>query len=264
MPLEIIHGQTLNDAGALTRVTMFGEDSNTIRAYPDNSACWLLGTWNQVFDTGEFSIRAPAMHDNVNGIQGLANSSEVLRYLFPGKMQFMRKQMNTNIFLSGNSGAAQYSVIALLLWYDNLPESKGNYAGFDDVLRRTRQIMSLKHNLTPATETNYTAGEVVVTNQNQFKAGTKYAFLGFKALGNGEVVSLNIRGHDTGNLRIGQPAGFASHYSEPFFYPRLAKFTGLNCIPIFNSENVDNIFIDLAANVATSELNFWSYWAELS
>lgn len=264
MALEIIHGYTENDGGTLTQVTMFGEDSNVIRSYPENSAAWLLGTWNQTHSAGSFEIRAPMMHDNVNGIQGLGLSAEVLRYMFLMKMQYMQRQMNTIIQLEGNSAAAEYSVIALLLYYENLPSSEGRYITFDQLKGSVRQIMTLTHSLTPASTTDYTAGEVITNDQDQFKAGRKYAFLGFKALGNDEIVSLCLRSSDTGNLRIGQPIDYGAHYGEDLFYLDIAKKSGLPTIPVIVAENSDNTYVDLAANVASSLKNFYSYWAELN
>lgn len=263
MPLEIIHGYTVNDSGTLEQVTMFGEDSNVIRNYPDNANAWLLGTWNQSHDTGSFEIRAPSMHDNVNGIQGLALSTEVLRYMFLGKMQYMKNMQNTIIMLEGNSGAGEYSVIALLIYYEQLKASEGNYITYDQFKGKSKQIMSMTHSLTPASTINYTDGEVITTDQDQFKAGKKYAFLGFKALGNDEIVSFCLRSSDTGNLRIGQPAGYGAHYSEDLFYLDIAMKSGLPVIPVISAENADNTYLDLAANVATSAKNFYSYWAEL-
>jgi len=262
MPLEVISAYG-EDQAANTRLTMFGEDSNVIRNFKAGSKAYLLQSWIESESAGVDCfgyIRSPRLHDNVNGIQYVSNSCSLGLY---GKMQSMIAQDNLNLFTGTLIGAAEYDIHHHLIYYEDLPQAMGKYATWDEIKDKMGQIMTLQHTITPTDPTDYSAGEVVTTDQDEFDALKDYAFLGFVLMTAGGNGCAFLRGHDTGNLRIGLPIINSPRGSWELPFVQLAKRTGLPVIPIVNAANKDNTFVDMASCETMNPWVFFSYWAQL-
>ncbi len=261
MPLEILSGFTTDVSGVKTRVTMFTDDSNIIRTGIKTEDIYLLAIWSgSEGSEGVGEIKSPRMHDNVNGIQySIAQGGDVGVPLFPN-LQRLITQDNLNIFMTTNVGLNAYANVHMLIYYDDLPASQGNYINYEQLLQSKNQIMTLKHSITPDSHVNYSGGEVVTTDQDQFESLKNYAFLGFKNIASINGSALCLRGHDTGNLRIGQPINSSQRENMRPYFVDLAKESKLAVIPLINAANKDNTFIDMASQSTFEASSFYSYW----
>jgi hypothetical protein len=262
MPLEVISAYGTNQA-ANTRLTMFGEDSNVIRNFPNGKKASLLCMWGTSGGDDVYNavVRSPRMHDNVNGI--MWNPGDDLFYV-PGGVQDLVAQDNLNLFTGDLIGDGGYFGFHHLIYYEDLPSSMGNYATWDEIKDKLGQVMTMNHTLTPASQIDYSAGEVITTNQDEFDALKNYAFLGFgKWDPSDQNTSFFLRGHNTGNLRIGLPFGLGNVFGPELPFITLAKATGLPVIPIINAANKDNHFIDCYAGENVGDSYCLSYWARL-
>lgn len=262
MPLEVITAYAVDQA-ANSRLTMFGEDSAVIRNFKSGSKAYLLKSWGESDTNGDDAfgvIRSPRMHDNVNGIQYTFDSRWAGFY---GKMQSLVAQDNLNLFTGVAVGAAAYDNHHHLIYYEDLPQAMGNYRTWDEIKDKMGQIMTLQHTITPVSSTDYSAGEVITTDQDEFDALKNYAFLGFNAYEPAETSCIFLRGHDTGNLRIGLPFCInAGAIDQPPFVT-LAKETGLPVIPVINAANKDNTYVDCCGSENLNAIKCFSYWAQL-
>jgi hypothetical protein len=262
MPLEVISAYATNQA-ANTRLTLFGEDSNVIRNFKSGSKAYLLQSWIESESNGQTSfgiIRSPRMHDNVNGIQYVSESISLGLY---GKMQSMVAQDNLNLFTGVAVAQDEYDIHHHLIYYEDLPQAMGKYAKWDDIKDKLGQIMTLKHTITATDNTDYSAGEVITTDQDEFDALKDYAFLGFVSMTPGGDSCVFLRGHDTGNLRIGLPMLNTPRSCWELPFVQLAKRTELPVIPIINAANKDNTFIDTSSCESEGAQVLFSYWAQL-
>jgi len=262
MPLEVISAYG-TDQAANTRLTMFGEDSNVIRNFKSGSKAYLLQSWIESEANGNDAygiLRSPRLHDNVNGIQYVSQSLSLGLY---GKMQSLVAQDNLNLFTGVAVGAGVYDLHHHLIYYEDLPQAMGKYATWDDIKDKMGQIMTIKHTITPTDEEDYSAGEVVTTDQDEFDALKDYAFLGFVTMTLDYDGCAFLRGHDTGNLRIGLPMINQPRVNWELPFVQLAKSTGLPVIPIINAANKDNTFVDMCTTETQDEWTFFSYWAQL-
>ena len=265
MPLEILTGYTTNVAGVNTRVTMFGEDSNVVRTGVKTENIILLDMWAMAQSDvyGVWNVRSPRMHDNVNGIQmPMSRERDDRLPLFP-LYQRLITQDNLNIFMNTNVGEDEYANCHLLIYYEDLPSSQGNFITYEEAKNNLHQIMTLVHTITPTSHVDYSGGEVITTDQDEFDALKNYAFLGFKTYDEVDVSALCLRGHNTGNLRIGQPCTDSCRFLNRPYFIDMAKKSGLPIIPVINAANKDNTFIDCAGGTAFEAIKFYSYWLQL-
>jgi len=260
MPLEVISAYATNQAAG-SRMTMFGDDSNVLRNFKDGAKAYLLNVWGEYeSDAGWGLVRSPRMHDNVNGIQTIweCEGNE-----FVHKQQELIAQDNLNIYTGVAVAENEYANVHHLIHYESLKASMGNYTTLDQLNGKLGQVMTLKHTVTPTVSINYSGGEVCITDQDEFDALKDYAFMGFRKFSGDGMSCAFLRGHDTGNLRIGHPfTGFDQGNNEYFFFD-LARKTGLPVIPIINAANKDNTFVDMCSCETTGENTFFSYWAEI-
>jgi hypothetical protein len=200
------------------------------------------------------------MHDNVNGIQYILESPGNQFY---HKQQELIAQDNLNLYTGSVKAADEYANHHYLIYYEALKASMGNYKTFEELRGKLGQVMTLKHSVTATSNTNYSGGEVCITDQDEFDALKDYAFMGFRRLSGDGYDCAFLRGHDTGNLRIGQPFYHDKNVTPEYFFFDLARKTGLPVIPIINAANKDNTFVDVSSCETLAETVFFSYWAEL-
>ncbi len=265
MPLEIISAYDNDNAGVLQRLTMFGEDSNVVRSGTGNGDIYLLDAWVPgVGEPGVCNIRSPRMHDNVNGIQiPLTGGPASQLPLFPNFQKFI-SQDSLNLFITTVIAPTGYANLHLLIYYEDLPESPGKYITHETLLSNKNQIMTLEHEITPTSHVDYSGGLVITDIQDSFRSLESYAFLGFKFIDPVDNTAMCLRGHDTGNLRIGQPMSLFTGSQKDFYFTDLAKKSGLPVIPVINAANKDNTFIDAAAGETLAKITFYSYWELLT
>jgi hypothetical protein len=260
MPLEVISAYAVNQA-ANSQLTMFGDDSNVLRNFADGKKAYLLNIWGEDESADSFGyVRSPRMHDNVNGIQYVLEGPGNQFY---HKQQELIAQDNLNLYTGTVKAADEYANHHFLIYYEALKASMGNYKTFEELRGKLGQVMTLKHTITPTSNTNYSGGEVCITDQDEFDALKDYAFMGFRNFFYDANGCVFLRGHDTGNLRIGHPFQTDVSATNEYFFFDLARKTGLPVIPIINAANKDNTFVDCCSCETQNEITFFSYWAEL-
>lgn len=122
-------------------------------------------------------------------------------------------------------------------------------------MERGKNLISVRNTLTLDTDGTYDAEEAINAEYDLLKANTDYAILGAHVRDNTALI--RYRGTDTGNLGVGVPGGIGEQWISGAFFMHMAKFTGLACIPVFNSANKSNMLIDGCAteNDVTEEVS---------
>ncbi len=240
--LELISGFVTAPGATLTALTMNGTDTRQIRNFGQNSQSFLLNSWALNQAAGIFRIRSPLMHDNVQGISAdilIANGRPLMAL---GSMQRLFSQDTLNIELSGSATGSDIEQAGLLIYYENIEGQNSNLKSWSDIKNNIVNIVNVKNTLTMGTAGSYSGEEAIDADVDLLKANTNYAILGcMTTLQQG---SIGWRSADFANFRVGMPGIISDKQLSANWFKNLSIETGLDTIPVFNSANKGNTFID--------------------
>ena len=259
--LELIAGSVSAVGATLTALTMAAGDSATVRNF-DNSKARLLSAWPTGQTTaGFFVIRSPRMHDNVRGITINSPATPQAVTLLAPYCQELVPQDQLNIQLSGSAGAGDLCLASLLIQYDDLPGIDGKFITSEELKAQGKNILTISHALTLATAPNWTGATAINTTNDLMKANTNYALIGYEVTAACGAVS--FRGSDTGNLRVGGPGRLTDVMDTRDWFVKLSDLTGIPCIPVINSANKSNTFVEGHQDENAAATVVTSHWIEL-
>jgi hypothetical protein len=254
--LEIISGYASAPDTTITDITMASGDSKTIRNFSEGEAR-IITAWPTGHTTaGLMQIKSPRMHDNVQGFQMENPATAVIPPLMTPFLQKLVSQDTLFIGLSGSAGTGDLMLASLLIHYDNLPGADANLITPEQLNSRGLNIMSVQNSLTLATATSYSGAQVINTTDDNFKANTDYAIIGFQNTVRCGAVCYS--GSDLANLRLGGPGCAGNLIDTRDWFVKISNLSGLACIPVFNSANKSNFYVegyqdeDAAATVVTT------------
>lgn len=259
--LEILSGGATAPDSTLTSLTMASGDSATIRDFSEGS-CRLLSAWNtQQTTAGSFVIRSPRLHDNVRCLTFQAPVLNYAAQLFLPPVQKLIAQDNLILQISGSAVAGDIELASILVYYDNLPGIDARLISPAEVLARGVNIMSSINTVTSATGPNYTGAEAINAEVDLMKANTDYALLGYFC--SAQCNAVTWRGSDTGNIRLGGPGRLPNIDLTRNWFIQLSELSGLPCIPVINSANKANTFIEVQQDENAAAVTVTSIYVEL-
>jgi len=259
--IELITGRVMSPGSTLTPVTMNGTDSKTIRNAPQEHRPMLLNAWAKNHADGTLRIRSPAMHDNVRGItlQVRGNQPKMLLPQYP--LQPLIPQDTLEIELSGSSTGGEIELCALLIYYPDLPGIAARFITPDELVRRTKHILTIDNNLSLDTSGSYSGEEALNAESDLLKANTDYAIIGYQVYP--AALAVYWKGSDLGNLRLGAPAQANMPLVNRSFFVTLSQKTGLPAIPVINSANVDGVMVGAVQDESGTDIQLTTILAEL-
>ena len=259
---EILSGVAVAPGAALTVVTPALGDAFTIRNFTAGKA-QLLTAWPTGKTTlGEFQIRSPRMHDNVLGIT-LANPVVPGDSpLFIPKLQDLVAQDALIASLSGSAGALEQMLLSLIIAYEDLPGIEGNFITPEELKTRGVDTMTVFNALVPTAGGTYEGPVAINATDDLMKANTPYALVGYMVTVGCHAVTW--RGSDTGNLRIGGPGRINGNLDTRNYFVKLSELSGLPCIPVFNSANKANTFVEVVSDEVAAISSVYSIFVQLS
>jgi hypothetical protein len=226
-------------------------DSLSIRFLDANADIRLIEAWggNNVTKC-DFSIRSPLLHDNTRGIrfahmfnptQSAADGNPQL-YMSP--YEFQRYRPSDTLIVEALGAASDDVTFTQLLWYEGpgVPDSK--FIGFEECMSRMVNLVGIRVSPAGASSTStYGTAEAINADDDRLKANTWYALLGHTT--DLPHTTLTIKGPETGNLRVPMPGSQIEQITAGWFL-ELARRFGKRMIPVFNSNNKANIFVEVA------------------
>jgi hypothetical protein len=259
--LEIISGSASAPSTTYTALTMASGDSNTVRNFSSGEAS-LITAWPTGQTTaGFFRIRSPRMHDNVRGITFENPATPIAPPLMSPYLQKLVAQDQLIIELTGSAGAGDLMLASLLMYYDDLPGNDQRLITPEELVSKGMNIMTVYNAITTATGPDYTGAQVINTTNDLFKANTDYALIGYS--NDVKCGCIGWRGSDTSNLRVGGPGALISEMEKRDWFIKLSNLTGKPCIPVFNSANKSNTYIDIQQDENAVAVNVTSFFVEL-
>lgn len=261
MTYELITGYVTAPGTTLTDITMNSTDSLRIRHFDQGKKAWLVAAWTLNQGAGELVIKSPKMHDAVQNIKLIAPANYCWPLLPIDNPTPIYSDDLLTVQLSGSATAGDVECVALLIAYEDMPASQGRYATADEVRSRTKNLLTIKCDLGTLTATGYAGAQAIIADTDLLKAGTDYAILG--CISNLEVGAVCIRGADTGNLRIGMPSDTTEYDLLCNWFVLLSDELGWPTIPIMNSENKNNTYVEVAKNETSQAVILYWLLAEL-
>ena len=243
----------------LKTVTVSTGDSLQIRSFPAANSAWLEQLFYQGVAKGKNRVESPLVHDNVTGIT--LGTSDTDTNWFMG--QYVRQPVRTTDTLAAFSSAAAGAsgVLALSIYYQNLPSSNARLANWGDISGAIKSIKGLEVDVTSSGTVGTWQDTAINTTDKQLHANTDYAVIGYDA--DTALAVVGVKGNETGNLRVCGP-GVATTIPTPSYYADLSQKLGTPHIPVFNSNNQGAYFVSCLANTASVASKIYLILAELS
>jgi len=249
--LEVITGRVTNPGAAFTALTANTGNTFNIRDFPESSNAYLEGIWTQQATAGQVRVRSPRFHDDVQGIRKIAASASV-RNLFGDEYE-QRLYPNDPLRFDMTGGAAEVDAAAMLVYYRDLGGINARLEMWESIKPRIVDIMGQVVDVAgPATSGDWSAGTTITTPNDNLKADTDYAILGYEV--SAECLAVGISGTDTGNLRVGGPGPTEAIETRDWFVS-LSRAHGAPHIPVFNSNNRGNTLVFVSRITAAGTVN---------
>jgi hypothetical protein len=264
--MELV-GFSLVDAATATAqpMTALNGQTATIRATANgNAPVTLQGIATDFQDAGDFRVRSPRMHDDVNAIR-IAAPAGVPQWganEYFSQPLYSQDTLTVEAVFTAAPTVSHISLGYLNVFYADVP-------GISAVLRSAGEVMPnivdiLAVPVTPtssATAGNWGAGVALNSSVDVFKANTLYALLGYVcpvAFG-----AWSIQGVDVGNLQVGAP-GTTQVRDTRGWFGYMSDETGLPCIPVINSQNKASTLVNVSAIATATALEVTLIMAQLS
>lgn len=248
--LELVSGTVTAPGAVLTALTMAAGNSAQIRSANMSSRISLLNAWAFNNVAGEFVIKSPRLHDNVQGIRMRVRAANTdILYPSVGSAGFAQPLISQDILtllLSGSGVAGNIEDASFLVYYADLPGVQGRFITGDLLQKNGVNDMGQEVSITTTVNPGY-SGQVAINSLfDNFKANTDYALLGY--IVDTQAGSLRIQGVDVGNLGIGGPCNPALRHVTANWFTQLSEAFKLPLIPVFNSQNKSAILVDALGN----------------
>lgn len=259
--LELISGQVTAPGTTLTQLTAFSGNSFTIRNAPEESKIYLLQTWVKSQASGVFRIRSPFLHDNVQGLRFRHKSAQIEPLLPDGYLQNLKPQDTLILEMTGSGTAGDIEQASMLIYYENLPGIEAKLISPSELNDRLDELFTVEVSITAGSSGGYSGEKLISQDFDLFKANTDYAILGY--ITSADCLCVRFRSSDFGNLGIGGPGESGLNLMTRNWFVDLSYNTGLALIPVFNSANRSNTFVDVATDENGGTFNITILMAKL-
>jgi hypothetical protein len=256
--LDTVLTQVTNQT-ALTNVTVAPGDSLTVRAFRSPQQAFLDDIVLKGGQSVTGRLTSPYLHDTTRGITVLTAQAPSVETINNYASQALSSQ--DPMVLQALSGAANSTIAALLTYYTDLGASDARLHLFGDIAGLINQIKPVEVDVTASATIGAWNDTLITTTENLLKANTDYAVLGYIVDVACAVVA--IKGQDTGNLRCGGPGSVLSFVTNTYFVDK-SNTLGRPYIPVINAANVNNTFVSVADNAASTAVKVQMQLAELA
>lgn len=238
--LELITVQaTAPGAGA----AFLAVTGNSLTVRDSRAPVHFVAAWQRSQADGFIRYTSPLLHDAVVGMQ-FAQEASSPYYQFMGPWQQLFPQDAVVAFGAGSAVAGDIDQAFSLWAYDDLPGVDAYLIDEAELNRRGEEVYSFTNTIATGTAGGYSGSELISSEQDQLKANTDYAIIGYSVAGV-SAGAIRYTSVDFGNLGLGGPANNSAEYLQEWFL-RLTRKVGKPLIPVFNSSNKSNTFVDAA------------------
>jgi len=258
---ELITGLAIAPTGVFSAAAALTGNSFTVRDSKNDVR--MVARWDTRQATGITRITSPLLHDSSIGMQHGADDAQTrIQLLMPPQRLYPQDALTVEMTGSAVAGDIEHS--SYLVEYMDLPGVQGRFIGETELIRRAVSLFSNTITISTGTTGQYTGQVAVNSAQDQFKANTDYALVGYE-ITDAPVHAIRYVGPDWGNLGVGGPGidGTLMHDTSDWFL-ELSRITGRAFIPVMNSANKALTLIDAATDENGVNPIVTTMWAELT
>ena len=256
--IDTVLAQVTNQT-SLTNVTVAAGDSLTVRSFAPSARAYLDNITVKGGQSVTARLTSPYLHDTTRGITVLTAQAPSMRTLPRQIDQYLASQ--DVMVLQALSGGANSTAVCLHNYYSDLGASDARLHSYGDIRGMVNQIKPVEIDVTASATIGAWNDTVITTTENLLKANTDYAILGYTV--DVACLCVAIKGQDTGNLRISGPGTVLQDVSVEYFL-QMDAMTGRPYIPVINAANVNNTFVSVADNAASTAVKVQLILAELT
>lgn len=253
---EVVAGFVKNPGATVSEMKPFTGQTFTVRA--TNSPVELINAWGENATGGTMRVRSPRLHDNTQGIRWRV-SKALPQMLMPYDANETLYPTDVLTF-EQSGGAAEVDTGYLLLHYDNIEGSNANVRSWAEVQSQIQAYMGVEVAVKTGAEGVWGTPVALNVSMDLFKRPLRYAVLGYAL--DAAVGSVALSGIEPGQLRFGGPGSLIPDITSEWFI-RLSAESGKPAIPIFDSQNVGSVNVELAGSEATVERHVTFLCAQL-
>jgi hypothetical protein len=234
-------------------------DSLSVANFQDGGA-QIINWWGMdAQSVAEYQMiytRPLATHDQLHGLRAQVQA------LFPGgagkpaAQDFLPGGVTVTVFpsdtmtLQASCTASDNLISSFQILYDDLPGAAGVFITPSQAASLQNSTLAINVNaVASGTVGAYGAQRVFNTDDPRCHANTWYAILGYNT--QTPVTTISLIGPDWGAQRIGGPGSPVAFHTSSWFMDESLKWN-LPLIPCFNSNNVGNILVQIADNIAST------------
>jgi hypothetical protein len=241
--------------GAFEALAAATADSLSIIDFPDGYDAFVeeIAAGNSASKM-EVAVFSPRFGDNQTGLRlqqmfnpTLSGADGVPQLLMPRSLDIPVYSTDTlNVQVNGT--ASDNANVVLQLYYQNIAGAGQRLATWDQIKpliaqsdRAYARTLGIEVTVTPGTTGNYGTAVALNANDDRLQADYDYALLGYTV--DNAVLSIGIKGPDTGFYRIPMPGHWDARHTADWFVSA-SQWRGTPHIPIINSNNKATTFLD--------------------
>jgi len=257
--IDTVVGHAANPGAAFTAVAFNQGDSGVVRNFAQTDTAYLERITRAGGSSGAARVLSPLLHDNVRGIT-FTSAETPTHYLMPQQRgEKLNPQDTLTVQVTG--GAAETDLVALSIYYSNLPGASARLHSWSDIMPLIAHIKPMEVDCTNAAAIGTWTDTVITTTENLLKANTDYAVLGYVTdIAQGMI---GIKGLETGNLRVCGPGTTLTDTTSNFFV-EWSQREQTPHIPVFNSANNGSTYVSTCDTTASTTPKVQLILAQLS
>jgi hypothetical protein len=245
MHFEILTAAATAAVTAGSAAAALAGDSLTIKNGASGKDIDIISMWQTNQTAGFGQIAFPSGHDTTRGYRAGVSIGINPAMLPLGQSMKVQPQELLAVTLAGTAVAGDVENISMLIRYKDLPGTNQRLIDWNELMRRISDYTTIETSVASTAGPSYGTELAITTGSDLLKANRDYAVLGMSS--RTQVHSMNLRGPDLGNLRIGMPGILRQEYSSQFF-TMLSRAHGEPLIPIINSGNKNQTFVGIATD----------------
>jgi hypothetical protein len=217
-------------------------DALTIRNARQGSKILLLEAIACNLGVGWHQIICPTGNDTTRDIRFVVPIGQPRGYLSNPVGESLQPQDILAVTIAGSAVATNWEQGCLLIYYEDLPGVSGRFIDTPTLRTKCVRLVTIQATLATGVLGGWSGAELITAETDLLRANTDYAVLGMTTRIN--CCALGMRAPDWGNLRISTPGNALDGAGSNRWFSNLSDRFGLPLIPIFNSGNRGNIFIE--------------------
>jgi len=154
----------------------------------------------------------------------------------------LQPQDNLAVTIAGSGVGGQIENGCLVVWYEDCPGIVGRFIDAAELRRRVQRLVTAQATIACGVGGGWTGAEAINAESDLLRANTDYAVLGL--VSSVLACAIGVRAPDWGNVRVPIPCCAADPMHTVGFLVRLSERLGLPTIPVFNSGNRANVWLD--------------------